>query len=1013
MFLSSTYNIYSSFLHRPKIRKPSHRDCINVPLTFCCEYDGCFTNCVNLYYWFIVARCLGLFHCLSPRWRPKGTSSKQPIDRLDPHLQKPRKPPDRYHRGHFVLLAIYLFIVLFNTKAVYYEEMNIQTLSVLPLTILSGIILQAIHQRENRQAISELFAPLSSIHDGQFIADPCLFPPHDSAPSNATKLSMLSAWQSANARSPIYMDYAPGSKAICVDTGASSCISNDKNDFILLETVQNQTITGIGSGLTIAGHGTLRWKIKDDDGNTIILHVSNALYVPQVPMCLLCPQQIAQQTGKEHDGFRAEAKFGTLTYDGFVRTIPYNGRNGLPIIFTTGDQSAMFSPFQTENASPHLPRTSAYADSLLSTATAYTGELNLTRTQRLLLLVHASMAHLHLDEVQQLARAGFFGDSLRCIGSCDKPLCHACCIGKPRQRSISTTGTPLKAAHLKPGDCVSSDQLESNAPGRVAVWKGNISTSFYQACTFFIDHASNKVHITLNFSTGAEEAVESKRRFERMASDYNVQIKKYHADNGVYASKVFKSSCDALNQTYDFSGVGAKHQNGVAERMIGTITRRARTMLLHATILWPSIISEDLWPFALKMAVDVHNATPGPSGLSPDEIFSGHKSSRNRLKDFHPFGCPVFVLEASLQNGHKVPKWKPRSRMAIYLGNSPDHATSVPLVMNTSTGLVSPQYHLVFDDSFTTTKSLETNNIPTNWPELFKYSETNLLDPDQETHHKLDASWHEPTVARPIAQSKRTRTIRFIDELELQRSPSPSSESSDILSTDIAESNSIDETESLPIVSPDLSEQDPPLNPSSCIRPGKFSSPKDPIARKNWNTGHPYSTRFKRTITANVAALESTLENEENIFSLSGLSALLAEQEAIFSNSDETSEIPFKHFAFAAASEDTLHYGQMRKDPDRAKFELDMQREVSDLLSSDSVKIVERSAMPKASKPVPAIWSFRRKRAPDWTITKWKARLCPHGGKQVEGIDFWETYALVIAWSTVRLILILSMVTGM
>ncbi len=71
MFLSSTYNIYSSFLHRPKIRKPSHRDCINVPLTFCCEYDGCFTNCISLYYWFIVARCLGLFHCLSPRCAQK------------------------------------------------------------------------------------------------------------------------------------------------------------------------------------------------------------------------------------------------------------------------------------------------------------------------------------------------------------------------------------------------------------------------------------------------------------------------------------------------------------------------------------------------------------------------------------------------------------------------------------------------------------------------------------------------------------------------------------------------------------------------------------------------------------------------------------------------------------------------------------------------------------------------------------------------------------------------------
>ena len=60
----------------------------------------------------------------------------------------------------------------------------------------------------------------------------------------------------------------------------------------------------------------------------------------------------------------------------------------------------MFSPFETECDSPHFPRASAYAATLLSTATAYTGELNLTSTQRLLLLVHASMAHLNLDEVQ-------------------------------------------------------------------------------------------------------------------------------------------------------------------------------------------------------------------------------------------------------------------------------------------------------------------------------------------------------------------------------------------------------------------------------------------------------------------------------------------------------------------------------------------------------------------------------------------------------------------------------------
>jgi len=129
--------------------------------------------------------------------------------------------------------------------------------------------------------------------------------------------------------------------------------------------------------------------------------------------------------------------------------------------------------------------------------------------------------------------------------------------------------------HLLPRDCVSTDQLESNAPGKIPVLKGQPSKEFYHVCPFFTEHASNKVHITLHKSTGADEAVSAKHRFEKLAAENNVAIKEYHGDNGVYATHQFKSSCELLNQRLVFSGVGAKHQNGVAERMIGTITRRA------------------------------------------------------------------------------------------------------------------------------------------------------------------------------------------------------------------------------------------------------------------------------------------------------------------------------------------------------------------------------------------------------------------------------------------------------
>ncbi len=155
----------------------------------------------------------------------------------------------------------------------------------------------------------------------------------------------------------------------------------------------------------------------------------------------------------------------------------------------------------------------------------------------------------------------------------------------------------------------------------------------------------------------------------------------------------------------------------------------------------------------------------------------------------------------------------------------------------------------------------------------------------------------------------------------------------------------------------------------------------------------------------------------ENILSddtlpIDHLTAYLTEQNSIHANDDGTTS-SVQPFAFAAVDDDTLHYGQMRKAPDRDKFETDMQREIKDLLASQSITIVRRDSMPKDSKAVPAIWSFHRKRAPDWSIVKWKAHLCPHGGKQIEGINFWATYAPVVTWSTIHLILILSLITGM
>jgi len=78
------------------------------------------------------------------------------------------------------------------------------------------------------------------------------------------------------------------------------------------------------------------------------------------------------------------------------------------------------------------------------------------------------------------------------------------------------------------------------------------------------------------------------------------------------------------------------------------------------------------------------------------------------------------------------------------------------------------------------------------------------------------------------------------------------------------------------------------------------------------------------------------------------------------------------------------------------------------LAEARTYEIIPAASLPPNTKPIQAIWSFRCKHLPDWTISKWKAHLCPHGGQQELGVNYWETN-----WSTVCLVLILSLLTGL
>jgi len=143
----------------------------------------------------------------------------------------------------------------------------------------------------------------------------------------------------------------------------------------------------------------------------------------------------------------------------------------------------------------------------------------------------------------------------------------------------------------------------------------------------------------------------------------------------------------------------------IAEHHICTVSDISRSILIHAATKRPDKITPSLWPFAIMLAVDVWNHTPRGENGAPIDLFS--KFRRSDISYFHPFGCPVFILNKKLQNSLKIPRWDPCCHRGIDLGRSQNHADNAAIVLDLNTGSITAQYHLIFDDTFDTVISTD------------------------------------------------------------------------------------------------------------------------------------------------------------------------------------------------------------------------------------------------------------------------------------------------------------------
>ena len=562
-----------------------------------------------------------------------------------------------------------------------------------------------------------------------------------------------------NANVPLRGAFLSGSAAeqrvpIVIDTGASFSLTPFKSDFVSkLERPDIDAMHGISDSVKVQGMGWVEWRIRDVFGQVALVR-TRAYYVPSSHIRLFSPQSYFELYEKGHGTF--DHKCVTLTtVDDIELTFPYAQGGKLPLMFL--DHHCKFVDLSGPVA--HTLGTTTWAKDNLSLLIEQ--NLNLTRPQKELNIWHYRLAHAGYGWIQSLMRVEkvavgspgtppIIPTTNGSTSKCEAPKCPSCLLGKQHRHtpgSQTTKNKPeremaIRRKAMKPGDLISGDQYVCKTPGRLPNTFGKERPSEqYHGGTIFVDAFSSYVHLVNQISLRIGETLVGKHKFDSFARQCGIKLKHFRVDNHPFNAKDFLEDLEDNEQTISYSGVGAHFQNGVAERAQQTVVQWARSMMLHQLLHWPEVFDTSLWPYALEHAVYIWNNLPRQgSRLSPLELFTGQKQPDNGvLLRARVWGCPAYVLDPKLQDGKKLPKWNKRSRVGVYLGCSPTHHSSVGRILNLRTGAISPQYHVVYDELFSTVIGGVTDAAldPEVWTSILnldsienQLAESDLNDPD-------------------------------------------------------------------------------------------------------------------------------------------------------------------------------------------------------------------------------------------------------------------------------------------
>jgi hypothetical protein len=368
----------------------------------------------------------------------------------------------------------------------------------------------------------------------------------------------------------------------------------------------------------------------------------------------------------------------------------------------------------------------------------------------------------------------------------------------------------------------------------------------------------------------------------------------------------------------------------------------------------------------------------------------------------HPLFCPVYVIDRRMQEGTSPPKWTKRTTQKVYVGHLHHYSKSIPMVWYPKTKLVSPQFHVMFDDNFDTVQAPDPNIKQSDTMDCLFQTNRYLYDDHFGNEHTYLFTYR----GADIHPDKLTPTIETCQTSFTMTSCSETQQN--ILAEINTQNKSILSMQDLMILHANN------IYPQSNTYDFKaykqlhgidmqiHSIPKSPKQKaQEMELSDLHHEEFK------IFALEYNTYNTEPTYELDNYVNTIQRHNEDFDpgiNAMLLKNLDPAFYAMQMQNPDVLTHAQMKRQVDANTFVEAQRPEIDGLMDINTFECILKINLPPRTRYIDLIWTYRRKGHPDGSLKKYKARLCVNGSRQIQGIDYMESFAPVVQWSTIRML---------